>query len=358
MNERPAPRTDRRRTSSTSTARSSTSASRSRCRIGPPDDERIVFKGAISALEARLSRGSAARGRGLRRGQADEAAHDAPVEDVREQDRRRHRARRSPASTASAPTPTPTARPTTSSSSGTRATSPSCASAPRLIQAELWCEDDTLTSRRAATAPAPTVTLVQGNELLDVEIRADLAHQRTKVKVSGYDAAGARRHRRGGRRRRGHPARDRGRAAPARRSSSSAFGERVSHRVREVPLTGGEATAWAKAEMLRRARGFVHVVGVDRGTPDLVVGSSRGPRSGVGGAVRRRRLLRDARLPHLRPAATAHRTHFEAERRDRRDERLMISDPRPDGDARAPLRRLPGDRHRHRRPQDTSAASR
>ena len=48
----------------------------------------------------------------------------------------------------------------------------------------------------------------------------------------------------------------------------------MSYRVREVPLVDGEARAWARAEMLRRARGFVTVSGVTRGTPDMVVGST------------------------------------------------------------------------------------
>ena len=33
-----------------------------------------------------------------------------------------------------------------------------------------------------------------------------------------------------------------------------AFGERVSFRVRDMPLKDDEATEWARAEMLRRAR--------------------------------------------------------------------------------------------------------
>ena len=41
--------------------------------------------------------------------------------------------------------------------------------------------------------------------------------------------------------------------------------------MRENPLVSGEAAAWAKAEMLRRCRGFVSVLGTTNGTPDMVV---------------------------------------------------------------------------------------
>jgi phage protein D len=86
----------------------------------------------------------------------------------------------------------------------------------------------------------------------------------------------------------------------------------VSHRVREAPLVDGEATAWAKAEMLRRSRAFVTVVGTTSGTPDLVV-SSRvtldrvgPPFDGDGYYV--------TRVAHSFDLIDGHRTRFEAER--------------------------------------------
>ena len=141
----------------------------------------------------------------------------------------------------------------------------------RLLQAEVWIAQDTLYFKTRDQRAGTRVTLVQGGELLSLDARADLAHQRTRVRVSGYDAA----------------ARDRideqagadtiqaeisgGRTGPD--ILAQAFGERVSYRVREVPLTSGEATDWARAEMLRRARGFVQVRGVAAGSADLAVGS-------------------------------------------------------------------------------------
>jgi phage protein D len=141
----------------------------------------------------------------------------------------------------------------------------------RSIRAEVWISDDTLHFTTRDKRAGTELTLVRGNRLLSLDARADLAHQRTKVKVSGYDAA----------------ARDQideeaggdaiqaeiagGRTGPD--ILNQAFGERVSYRVREVPLVSGEATDWARAEMLRRARAFVRVHGVTDGSPDMTVGS-------------------------------------------------------------------------------------
>jgi phage protein D len=139
-----------------------------------------------------------------------------------------------------------------------------------LIQAEIWLADRKLYFQTRDKRSATSTTLVQGNTLISAEARADLSHQRTKVVVSGYDAS----------------ARDsiseeaeasvidaeieRGLTGGA--ILKRAFGERVSYRVRQVPLIAKEATDWARAEMLRRARAFVTVRGVTSGTPDMVVG--------------------------------------------------------------------------------------
>lgn len=108
--------------------------------------------------------------------------------------------------------------------------------------------------------------------MISVRARADLAHQRTKVKVSGYDA--------GQRERIEEKAGEdaiqaevsEGLTGPA--VLERAFGGRVSFRVREAPLQSTEASDWARAEMLRRARSFVTVIGTTRGSADMIVGSS------------------------------------------------------------------------------------
>ena len=178
------------------------------------------------------------------------------------------------------------------------------------IQAELFVEDDTLKFKSRPARSGTQLTLVQGGDLMSIRVRADLAHQRTKVKVSGYDAS----------------ARDKieeeasgdaiqsetsgGRTGP--QVLEQALGERVSHRVREVPLESGEATAFARAEMLRRARSFVTVSGVTSGSPDMVVGSKLtlqevgGPFEGAGYYV--------TRVLHTFDLDDGFRTLFHAER--------------------------------------------
>jgi len=180
----------------------------------------------------------------------------------------------------------------------------------RLIQAEVWLDDNTLCFKTRGNRSGTAMTLVQGNHLLSVQVRADLAHQRTKVKTSGYDATA-------------REAIDEeagadaiqaevsgGRTGPA--VLQQAFGERVSYRVRENPISAGQAAAWAKAEMLRRCRGFVTAVGTTDGSPDLAVGSMLNldrvgtPFNGPGYYV--------TRVSHTYDLTNGYRTHFEAER--------------------------------------------
>jgi phage protein D len=180
----------------------------------------------------------------------------------------------------------------------------------RLVQAELWCEGRTLhlssRPRRSGTA----LTLVQGNHLLSVRLCADLAHQRTEVAVTGYDAQNK------------DVIDERavgdvvsaevtsGRTGP--QIVERALGSSATLRVREAALASAEASAWAKAEMLRRARGFVSVIGITRGTPDLMVGSRLtlqqvgAPFEGDGYYV--------TRLRHTVDLARGLRTWFAAER--------------------------------------------
>jgi phage protein D len=91
-----------------------------------------------------------------------------------------------------------------------------------------------------------------------------------------------------------------------------AFGARVSYRVRDVPLTTAEASAFAKAEMLRRARAFVTVGGMTSGTASMVVGSQvtlqrvGRPFEGSGYYV--------THVMHTYDLTDGFRTHFSAER--------------------------------------------
>ena len=141
----------------------------------------------------------------------------------------------------------------------------------RLIRAELWCDGQILHLASRPQRHGTALTLVQGNDLLSVRICADLAHQRSEVRITGYDVSA----RDAIDQRAGADAIDAeitgGRTGP--RIVERALGASVSVRVRETAVQAGEATAWAKAEMLRRARRFVTVNGVTHGTPDMVVGS-------------------------------------------------------------------------------------
>jgi len=178
------------------------------------------------------------------------------------------------------------------------------------IQAELWCDGDTLGFKTRGNRSGTHVTLTMGNQLLRLSARADLAHQRTKVVVAGYDVA-----------QRGTIEQEAGNDAVKAEVSGGktgpevlerAFGERASRRTRDVPIVDGDATSWAKAELLRRARSFVSVSGVTRGNPELVVGSKLtlarvgGSFDGGGYYV--------TRVRHTYDLHDGHRTHFEAER--------------------------------------------
>jgi uncharacterized protein len=183
----------------------------------------------------------------------------------------------------------------------------------RLVQAEIWLDGDALHFKTRANRAGPEVSLTEGRDLIAVQVRADLAHQRSQVKVSGYDAQ-----------RRAVIDEQAGKEAIAAevtdgRTGPSVLGGAfrgrdvgVAYRVREAPLTGEEARAWARAEMLRRSRCFVTVVGTTRGTPELRVGArvtleeTGDPFDGPGYYV--------TGVRHTYDLVDGHRTHFQAER--------------------------------------------
>jgi phage protein D len=277
--------------------------------IGPPDDARIVFKGLVSAIEASFSEGEEPHVtvfaedklmnlRMTRRFKTYESVSDA---DIASAIANEHGL--TPDVAADGPTYPVVQQWNQSDLAFLR-------DRARLLQADVWVDDSSLCFKTRGNRTGTSITLVQGNQLLDVRLRADLAHQRSSIKVSGFDAA----------------QRDRideeaegsvvqsetsgGRTGPS--ILQQAFGDRASYRARNVPLESGEAQAWAKAEMLRRARAFVTVAGTTAGTPDMQVGSKLTldrvgqPFSGDGYYVTRTRHTYD--LEH------GYRTHFEAER--------------------------------------------
>ncbi|MEV5967193.1 contractile injection system protein, VgrG/Pvc8 family [Kribbella sp. NPDC051952] len=140
-----------------------------------------------------------------------------------------------------------------------------------LVNAEVWAQGTTLCFQSRIKRTATQITLVQGNTLLDAQLRADLAHQRDVVTVTGWD----------------HDAADviesKAEAGVIQREVTGgrtgvsilgpALGSRAGAWARRTPVNAKEATAWAEADYLRRARQFVRVDGVTSGTPDLTVGS-------------------------------------------------------------------------------------
>ena len=179
-----------------------------------------------------------------------------------------------------------------------------------LINAEIWFADGTLHFQSRGHRSTPDITLVQGNHLISSQIRADLAHQRSTVAVSGYDADG----RQAISEEAGVDAIlaevPGGRVGPA--LLDRALGERKSFLVRAAPLTTTEADEWARAAMLRRGRQFVTMTGTTRGTPNMSVGSRLTlervgePFEGPGYYV--------TRVCHSYDLSSGYRTEFGAER--------------------------------------------
>jgi phage protein D len=140
------------------------------------------------------------------------------------------------------------------------------------LGAEVWIENTALHVADRARRSGERITLIQGNDLLTVALRADLAQQRSKVTVGGFDAdakasiaedaSGSLAASEAGGRRTGPAVLD------------QAFGTRDSFRLRDVPLTGAEAQAWSRAALLTRARRFVQAEGMTMGTPTLRPGAT------------------------------------------------------------------------------------
>lgn len=180
----------------------------------------------------------------------------------------------------------------------------------RRLAAEVWVADGALHVATRDRRGGNSVTLIQGSSLVQARLRADLAHQRSKVVVGGFDDAG-------------QDAIDE-EAAGAEVAAEAqghthgpqvlerAFGERVSFRVREVPLQDAQASALARAALLARARRFVGVSGTADGNTAIQVGT----------LLRLERVspmfegdgFYVTRVRHQFDLESGYRTHFEAER--------------------------------------------
>lgn len=181
----------------------------------------------------------------------------------------------------------------------------------RRLAADLWIDGDSLHMAGRDQRQGSRITLIQGNNLIEARIAADLAHQRSTVHIGGYDDGA-----------KNKIDEEAGADAVTAEAQGNRHGIEVleralgsghdSHLAREVPLDGRQADSLARAAMLTRARRFVTVTGVADGTPTLRVGSLLrleriGPLfEGDGFYV--------TRVSHRFDLSHGYRTHFEAER--------------------------------------------
>ncbi|HSC79425.1 MAG TPA: contractile injection system protein, VgrG/Pvc8 family, partial [Chitinolyticbacter sp.] len=114
----------------------------------------------------------------------------------------------------------------------------------RLIAAEVWVADGKLGFKTRDKRSGTEVELVNGADILQLDIRADLAHQRAGVHVTGYDVSA-----RDGIDEDASDTAVRGEAPQGRLGSEAlaGLGDYPSTRTREVPLDAESARAWAKA---------------------------------------------------------------------------------------------------------------
>lgn len=238
--------------------------------VGPPGNERVVFAGLVSAIEVSFEEGDVphvtVRAEDelmkLRMSQRSATYRNVSDGDVARTIAGRHGL--TPDIAADGPTYDVVQQVNQSDLAFLRERA-------RMVEAEVWAFDGTLHFATRDQRVGTAVTLTRGNELQSVSVRADLAHQCSRVHICGYDA-------------RQREAIDAeapastvqaeiagGRTGPE--TLSRAFGDLEGRSVRDVPLAQAEAQAFAKAEMLRRSRRFVTVCGTTTGTPQLVVGS-------------------------------------------------------------------------------------
>ena len=179
------------------------------------------------------------------------------------------------------------------------------------LNAEIWLDgDDVLHFADRSRRRGPELRLVQGNELISLDARADVSSQRSEVEMRGWDDLEVK------------PIVEKaagelvsaevasGRSGPD--VVAGVFSNTVLTRSRRDVLSSRTGQAYARAELLRRARGFVRVEGVTASTPDLVPGAHldlrRVGRPFEGGDYR------VCHAHHSYDLVSGHRTRFTAER--------------------------------------------
>lgn len=126
----------------------------------------------------------------------------------------------------------------------------------------------TIRARPDGAAPIP---LTHQNDLIRFEVRADLAQQRSNVRVHGWDVSAKQAiHEEAGAEIARAVAEAGGTTGPE--ALRLAVGEAPEDLHLEMPATTAEARSLAEARMRQRARAFIQGRGVTRGTPRLQVG--------------------------------------------------------------------------------------
>ncbi len=319
----------------------------SRSASGPRARSDTVFDGTVSGARGGLRRRRAAAGRRVRRGRADAAADDPADAHVHERRPMPTSPGRSPASTGCRPSVAVDGPRYDVVQQVNQSDLAFLRERARRIQAELWCEGRTLHFSTRRPAPrAPSSRWSRATSCSGAGAWPTWPTSAARCVVTGYDASAQGRDRRAGRQRddrgRGQPA-----AAPGRRSWRGRWARSTSLRVRDAALTGDRGRAWAKAEMLRRARGFVTVDGDD---PRLARtwSSAASLRLRTSASRSRATATTSPGLPHLRPRPGA-ADPVRGRARHRERGRLMRCRARRRLGARL-LRRLSRHRHRAGRP--------
>lgn len=180
----------------------------------------------------------------------------------------------------------------------------------RTIDAELWVEGRTLNVKTRSKRAGSPVELTLGNQLREFRVLADLAMQRTSVKVSGWDVPGKRALE--------HEA-DASAISPELNSGDvsgvsilqSKIGERKETLAHSVPLNSDEARSSAETFFRMSARRFLVGYGVAHTQTELRVGAVVDLKS-LGPLFSGKYYLTEVR--HLFDNAKGIRTEFRAER--------------------------------------------
>jgi hypothetical protein len=140
------------------------------------------------------------------------------------------------------------------------------------VDAELWIDNRTLYAQSRARRNAGAVSLSYGQDLLEFSVLADLAHQRSSVRVTGWSVADKTAI---------DVQADEGVISSelaGGRSGSAVLAQALTTHAdtvtRAVPLVQREAKAMAEARYRARARGFVRGVGTVDGNVKIRVGAN------------------------------------------------------------------------------------